>query len=158
MQAQEIFDKLKEQFADAVVELQGTAPFDPCIVVTSAKLFDIAQFLRDNDEMNFDYLVNLSGMDYGENLGVVYHFYSMALKHRIVIKVLVPKENPIVPTVENLWRTADWHEREAWDMYGVIFEGHHNLIRILSPYDWEGFPLRKDYVTPEEYHGMRVPY
>ena len=115
-------------------------------------------FLRDSEDLHFDYLVDLCGMDYGDNLGVVYHLYSMKHKHRIVIKVIIPKDNPLVPTVENIWRTADWHEREAWDMFGIKFDGHHNLIRILNPYDWEGHPLRKDYQTPDEYHGMKVPY
>ena len=108
--------------------------------------------------MLFDYLSNLSGMDLAENLGVVYHLYSMKYKHTIVLKVTVSKENPNVHSVERIWRTADWPEREAYDLFGVIFEGHHNLIRILNPYDWEGYPLRKDYKTPEEYHGIKVPY
>jgi NADH-quinone oxidoreductase subunit C len=158
MQAQEIFNKLQEQFGEGVIGLTDAPPSDAFITVKGEKILDIAQFLRDYDDFDFDYLVNLSGMDYGDNLGVVYHFYSMKKKHRIVLKVLLPKDNPIVPTLEMLWRAADWHEREAWDLYGIKFEGHHNLIRILNPYDWEGFPLRKDYVTPEEYHGMRVPY
>lgn len=158
MQAQEIFDKLKEQFGDNILSFTDEAPSDAFIILNSENLFDICHFLRDNEEMQFDYLVNLSGVDLGENLGSVYHLYSMSLKHRIVLKVIVPKNNPTVPTVETIWRTADWQEREAFDMIGIIFEGHHNLIRILSPYDWEGHPLRKDYVTPLEYHGMKVPY
>ncbi|MFH1049390.1 MAG: NADH-quinone oxidoreductase subunit C [bacterium] len=158
MQAQEIFDKLKEQFADAIIELKIDAPSDPFIMVDVAKLFDIAQYMRDKNELNFDYLVDLVALDLGENLGAVYVFYSMNLKHRIALKVIVPKDNPKLPTLENLWRTADWLEREAWDLMGIEFEGHHNLIRILNPYDWEGHPLRKDYVTPEVYHGMKVPY
>ncbi|HQQ11655.1 MAG TPA: NADH-quinone oxidoreductase subunit C, partial [Bacteroidales bacterium] len=77
-------------------------------------------------------------------------------RHKIVIKTEVPKDNPLLPSVERLWRTADWHEREAFDLIGVVFEGHHNMIRILLPYDWEGHPLRKDYQAPETYHGMKV--
>lgn len=158
MQAQEIFDKLKEQFGESIISLTDSAPSDAFIIVAGDNLFDICQYLRDTDGMEFDYLVNLSALDLGENLASVYHFYSMNLKHRIVLKVIVPKDNPKVPSIETIWRTADWMEREAFDMIGIIYEGHHNLIRILSPYDWEGYPLRKDYVTPEEYHGMRVPY
>lgn len=158
MQAKEINDKLKEQFGDSVLEFKDEKPSDPFIIVAVDKLFYIARFLRDNNDMEFDYLVDISSLDLGENLGVVYNFYSMKYNHRIVLKVNVPKNNPKVPTLENLWRTADWQEREAWDLMGVEFEGHHNLIRILNPYDWEGFPLRKDYVTPQEYHGMKVPY
>jgi len=158
MQAQEIYDKLKEQFADAVIELKADAPSDPFIIVNGSELFKIAQYMRDKEEFDFDYLVDLIALDLGENLGAVYIFSSMKHKHRIALKVIVPKNNPKIPTLENLWRTSDWLEREAWDLMGIEFEGHHNLIRILNPYDWEGHPLRKDYVTPEEYHGMKVPY
>jgi len=158
MQANEIFDKLKEEFGDSIIELIDEAPSDPFIKVEASKLFDICHTLRDNEDFLFDYLSCLGGMDYKEELGVVYHLYSMNLKHHIVLKVSVPKDTPNVPTVEKIWRTADWHEREAYDMYGINFEGHHNLIRILCPYDWEGFPLRKDYKEPDEYNGMKVPY
>ncbi len=155
---QEIYNKLKEHFGDAIVELKEAPPSDPFIQVNPERLQDICLYLRDEGDMLFDYLSNLSGMDLAENLGVVYHLYSMKYKHTIVLKVTVSKENPNVPSVERIWRTADWHEREAYDLFGVIFEGHHNLIRILNPYDWEGYPLRKDYKTPEEYHGIKVPY
>ena len=97
-------------------------------------------------------------MDFGENLGVVYHLYSMKFAHHFEFKIMVPKSDPKVHSVEKVWRSADWHEREAFDLIGVVFTQHHNLIRILCPYDWEGHPLQKDYETPEYYHGMRVPY
>ncbi len=158
MQAQEIYEKLKAEFGDAIIEFNAEPFFDPFVLVTTDKLFDICLYLRDTQGLEFDYLSCLGGMDYKENLGVVYHLYSIKLKHTFVIKVTVSKENPVVPTVERIWRTADWHEREAYDMMGIQFEGHHNLIRILCPYDWENFPLRKDYVQPDEYHGMKVPY
>jgi len=158
MTANEIYEKLKSQFGESILEFTDEAPSDPFIVVQSNKFFDICLFLRDDETLAFDYLVNLSSVDYGEKLAAVYHFYSLTFKHRIVLKVFVPRDNPKIPSVETIWRTADWHEREAYDMMGIIFEGHHNLIRILNPYDWEGYPLRKDYQTPEEYHGMKVPY
>ena len=152
----EIFTKLKNDFGDAIIELNESPNSDPWILVGADQLFDIFHTLRDADEFQFDYLMSLSGTDLGENLGVVYHLYSMAHRHKLVVKVEVPKENPVVPTVERLWRTADWHEREAYDLIGVRFEGHQNLIRILLPYDWEGHPLQKDYVTPDSYHGMKI--
>lgn len=158
MKAQEIHDKLKEEFGDAIISLTAEDPSDAFIEVNAEKIFDICYTLRDNDAFKFDYLMCLSGMDYGDNLGVVYHLYSTELKHTIVIKLQVPKDEPKLSTVERIWRAADWHEREAYDMFGLIFEGHHNLIRILTPYDWEGYPLRKDYKEPEEYHGIKVPY
>lgn len=158
MTAQEIYDVLKEKFGDDIKDIIAEAPSDPFINVSPEKITDICLFLRDDEKMNFDYLVLLSGMDYGDKLGVVYHLYSLDKKHRIVLKCELERENPVIPTIEKVWRSADWHERETWDMYGVKFEGHHNLIRILCPYDWEGYPLRKDYKTPDEYHGMKVPY
>lgn len=158
MQAKEIFEKLQEKFDDSIIELTEEEHFDPFIKVAPEKIKEISMFLRDEEGLKFDYLACLSGMDDKKTIGIVYHLYSIELNHRIVIKVELDRENPVIPTVERVWRTADWHEREAWDLYGVRFEGHHNLIRILNPYDWEGFPLRKDYKEPEEYHGIKVPY
>jgi len=158
MQAQEIFDKLKEEFQDSIINIVVQEKTDTFINIEPAKIFDVCLYLRDDEDLLFDYLMCLSGVDSGNDLIVVYHLYSTIHKYIIVLKVTVSKENPIVPSVERVWRSADWHEREAYDMYGIIFQGHHNLIRILCPYDWEGYPLRKDYKTPEEYHGIKVPY
>lgn len=82
----------------------------------------------------------------------------MKWNHKIVLKVNVTADDPHCASVEGVWRTADWHEREAYDMFGIIFDGHPDLRRILMPDDWEGFPLRKDFQVPEFYHGMKVPY
>lgn len=156
MSPQEIYEKLKKDFGDLVTELVDVPQTDPYIRVLPSAVFDICHSLRDDAGLEFDYLMSLSGTDLGEQLGVVYHLYSMQLRHKIVIKTEVSKENPLVPSVERLWRSADWHEREAWDLLGIRFDGHHNHIRILLPYDWEGHPLRKDYQAPETYHGMKV--
>ncbi|MFC0875214.1 NADH-quinone oxidoreductase subunit C [Saccharicrinis sp. FJH2] len=158
MELNEIYQLLKDKFGDAIIEMNDLQPVDPYIIISPEKLFDICHTLRDHDQTQFDYLMSLSGMDYGENVGVVYHLYSMELKHKLVIKVMVLKDKPVVPSVERIWKSADWHEREAYDLVGIEFEGHHNMIRILCPYDWEGYPLRKDYVTPETYHGMKIGY
>jgi NADH-quinone oxidoreductase subunit C len=158
MQTEKIFDTLTKKFGNDVTPILEAAPSEPFILVKADKIYDVCLFLRDNSELDFDYMMCLTGVHQKPDLGVVYHLYSIKHKHKIVLKTFVSIDAPNVPTVERIWRSADWHEREAWDMYGINFEGHHNLIRILCPYDWEGFPLRKDYVTPEEYHGMRVPY
>jgi NADH-quinone oxidoreductase subunit C len=158
MTSKEIFDVLKETFGDDIIDFKEEAPSDPFITINSLKIFDVCLFLRDDVRMKFDYLSLLGGMDLKDKLGVVYHLYSIELKHSIVLKVELDREQPKVASVERIWRAADWHEREAYDMFGIIFEGHHNLIRILCAYDWEGYPLRKDYVTPEFYHGIPVPY
>lgn len=153
-----IFEKLKKEFQDNIISLTEELNYEPFIRINPEQIVDIMLFLRDEDDLLFDYLACLSGVDNKETLGVVYHLYSLKYKHRITIKVDVPRDNPKVPSISKVWRTADWHEREAYDMFGIIFEGHDNLIRILNPYDWEGYPLRKDYKQPEEYHGLRVPY
>lgn len=158
MTVEKIHERLKYEFSDIILSLNLETNFEPSINVLPTNIIEVMLFLRDEDDLKFDYLACLSGMDNKETLGVVYHLYSTDRKHRITIKVDVQKDNPIVPSISKVWRTADWHEREAYDMFGVIFEGHENLIRILSPYDWEGYPLRKDYKQPEEYHGLRVPY
>ena len=82
----------------------------------------------------------------------------MTHRHKATVKVIVPKADPHVETVEKVWRAADWHEREAYDLIGVVFDNHRDLRRILCPYDWEGHPLQKDYEVPEYYNGMKVPY
>lgn len=158
MQAKEIFDILKKEFGESILELTELPLSDSFIVISPEKAFDIFRFLRDDSRTEFDYFMCLSGVDCGENLGLVYHLNSMKLLHKITVKLFVPKSDPVVDSAERIWRSADWHEREAYDMFGVRFEGHHNLIRILCPYDWEGFPLRKDYVAPEVFHGMPVAY
>ncbi len=158
MNYKDIYEKLKEQFGEAILELVEEDHSDPFINAAPEQIKDICLYLRDEEDLQFDYLTLLSGMDYEDSLGVIYHLYSFKQDHSIVLKVKLDRDDPKVPTVERVWRTADWHEREAYDMYGIIFEGHHNLIRILCCYDWQGYPLRKDYKVQEDYHGIRVPY
>jgi NADH-quinone oxidoreductase subunit C len=156
---QEIHDMLKGPFGEAILESKLDGVLDPWITVAPEKVRDIARFLRDDERTHFDSLMLLTGMDYTKGrLGVVYHLHSMKWNHKIVLKVEVPADQPHVQSVEAVWKTANWHEREAFDMYGVVFDGHPDLRRILMPDDWEGFPLRKDYQVPEFYNGMKVPY
>lgn len=159
MKPEEINQKLKEKFGDDILEFNGEA-LDPWIKINPERTYEIAKFLNNDMALAFDCLMCLSGLDYGaeRELGVVYSLYSMKHKHRITIRVDLPRDNPKVPSVETIWRTADWHEREAYDLFGIHFEGHRDLRRILCPDDWEGYPLRKDYVVQEFYHGIRVPY
>jgi NADH-quinone oxidoreductase subunit C len=120
---------------------------------------DMALFLRDDERMRFDALMLLTGMDYTKGrIGVVYHLHSMKWNHKIVLKTDVTTDQQHVQSVEAVWKTANWQEREAFDMVGVVFDGHPDLRRILMPDDWDGFPLRKDYQVPEFYNGMKVPY
>jgi NADH-quinone oxidoreductase subunit C len=123
-------------------------------------MHEIGAYLRHDTTLQFDSLMCLSGVDYGpeKTLGVVYNLASMTHRHKLTVKVEVPREGGSVPTVSDIWRTAEWHEREAYDMYGMRFDNHPDHRRILLPDDWDGFPLRKDYEVQEFYHGIRVPY
>ncbi len=158
MSPQEILDDLKSKFDAAVLDSKLDVQ-QPWIQVASERTHAICQYLRDDALMKFDYMSSLSGVDYNNGkLGVVYHLASMTLKHKIVLKAICTIENPHVQSVADVWRTADWHEREAFDLVGILFDNHPDLRRILLPYDWEGHPLRKDYKVPEFYDGMKVPY
>jgi NADH-quinone oxidoreductase subunit C len=154
----EIHEKLKARFPDAVGEFKDV-PADAYTVVSAPGVRDVATFLRDDPEMKMNALMCLSGVDLGKDLlGVVYHLESRVHRHKVTLKVEVPRESAKVASVALVWRTADWHEREAYDMVGIVFEGHPDLRRILCPDDWEGWPLRKDYKVQEWYGDLRVPY
>lgn len=156
MEIKELFERIQQEFGDKIIELVEDKKSDPFIKVSQDVIVELGLFLRDEKDLLFDYLVNLTGMDYGSELGVVYHIQSISHNHKIVLKVILPKDNPSIQSVEKVWKTANWHEREAYDMFGIIFENHPFLVRILTPYDWEGYPLRKDNKQPEFYHGIQV--
>jgi len=159
MNIQEVFDKLKQKFGDAVLELKTDKPVDPYIIVSPEKIAEISLYLRDYEEFLFDQLCCLSGVDFGDGkLGTVYHLYSFPIKHKVVLKTIVPKEKTDTQSVSEIWLTANWHERESYDLIGINYVGHPDLRRILLPDDWEGHPLQKDYKVPEFYNGMKVPY
>jgi NADH-quinone oxidoreductase subunit C len=158
--------KIKSKHLDAL---------DPYVVVEPGDFLAICRFLKDDSRLKFEILNCISGVDYLEldakkapkagfepHTEVVYHLSSFTHRHRLVVKMILPrwKENkpgelPEVPSVTDLWATADWHEREVYDLSGVNFVGHPDLRRILLSEDWEGYPLRKDYEFPLEYHGIR---
>lgn len=117
------------------------------ITVQPEQLHQLMSQLKSNAETSFDYLFCLSGVDWGEELGVVYHLESSIHRHIIVVKVQTEdRENPTFDTVSNIWHTADFHEREVFDFFGIKFNNHPNLKRLFLTEDWDGFPLRKDYV------------
>jgi NADH-quinone oxidoreductase subunit C len=157
MTTQEIHAKLQGVFGDKIGPLvEGVDP--SCVVATEA-IADVCRYLATQPGLELTSLMCLSATDDKTNLGVVYNLCSMAHKHKITLKVeLTDRENPRVPTVSGVFGTADWHEREAYDMMGIVFEGHPDLRRILCPDDWEGWPLRKDYKVQEYYRGLKVPY
>ncbi len=153
METEAVYHKLKTRFGDSVAELkEGNG--DPYVIVESSRVADIAVYLKEDRELSFDSLMCLSAVDYGERFSVVYHLHSLRHGHRLVLKAYLGREDPRLPSVQSVWKAANWHEREAYDLMGVIFEGHPDLRRILLPEDWPGHPLRKDYVFPEEYDGI----
>jgi len=117
------------------------------VFVPRESIVELAQFLRDDPELSYTFLENLCGVDYlgrDPRFEVVYHLLSMRNRHRICLKVGLPENDPTVPTLTGLWPAANWQEREAYDLLGIVFTDHPNLYRILLPDDWVGHPLRKD--------------
>ena len=116
------------------------------ITVQKEDLHEICSKLRTSPGLDFDYLFCLTGMDWGEELGVIYHLESIDKKHAVVVKVKTSdRENPTLDTVSDIWRTAEFHEMEVFDFFGIRFNGHANMKRLFLPPEWTGYPLRKDY-------------
>lgn len=129
------------------------------IIILSEKIFEVCDHLYKHPDFYFDTLSCLTGLDNGKEAGtmeVIYNLYSIPFNHHLMLKVQLPREKPEIDSVMSIWRTANWQEREAFDMYGIIFKNHPDLRRILMPADWDGFPLRKDYQQQEEYRGITV--
>lgn len=121
-----------------------------------AELMVVMGALRDDPELHFDFLQNLTAVDWPkrEAIQVVYHLFSYVHRHEICVRVDLPRAAPHVASVVSLWPTANWHEREQFDLLGVVFEGHPDLRRLLMPDDWVGHPMRKDFQEPKSYRGM----
>jgi NADH-quinone oxidoreductase subunit C len=155
MDAGAIHQRLKARFEANVGDCDFQAK-NPFVRVEPAAILEVCRFLRDDPDLRFDVLSNETGVDYKAKgvIEVVYHLYSYPHRHAIVLKVDAPRDQPVVPSVEAVWKAANWLEREIYDLLGVTFEGHPDLRRLLMPEDWIGYPLRKDFVEPEEYHGI----
>ncbi|MBV1887696.1 MAG: NADH-quinone oxidoreductase subunit C [Urechidicola sp.] len=119
-------------------------------IVPVEELYIICQQLKSNPYLKFDYLFCVTGMDWGEELGVIYHLESTTFRHNIVLKVkTADRENPCLDSVSDIWYTAEFHEMEVFDFFGIEFNNHPNLKRLFLPPEWQGYPLRKDYVDEE---------
>jgi len=141
-----VIERLRAAQPDAI---QKTTEFRDSlsVYVKPEALVEVARFLRDDPGLSYNFLDNLCGVDYlgrDPRFEVVYHLLSHKNRHRISLKVGVPERSPAVPTLTGLWATANWQERETFDMFGITFTGHPGLHRILMPEDWEGYPQRKD--------------
>ncbi len=141
-------EKLQERFPEEIIEVFESAG-QTVVVVRREKIVDILNFLHGDVELLFDHLADLTAIDWlgkkTPRFEVVYTLYSIRYKQYLRIKAQVPEDDPRLPSVTSIWKTANWFEREVYDMFGLVFEGHPDLRRLLMPEDWEGYPLRKDY-------------
>ncbi|MEM6643741.1 MAG: NADH-quinone oxidoreductase subunit C, partial [Bacteroidota bacterium] len=131
------------------------------LIISEPLLVDVCRLLHSNPSTYFDSLSCLSGLDGGSESGVmevIYHLYSIPFNLHLALYVVLDRVNPEVDSVSDVWRGANWHERETYDLLGIKFKNHPDLRRILLPEDWEGYPLRKDYVEQELYHDIKVKY
>lgn len=171
---------LVEQFGERV-RPAGLGTPHPHAVVDAGAWRDVAAFLRDDERLGFAWLRCISSVDLPEEgkVAAVYELHAMDRpadwsaeaaaklsplggsvwieRHAFAVRVLADRDAPKIPSVADVWPAANWHEREAYDLMGITFEGHPNLTRILCPDDWQGHPLRKDYKFPSEYEGVADP-
>jgi len=177
MEFEQLANRLAEICPGAIVEKvdldnPDKPTKDPYVVVAADRIVEVMDKLQTDADLRFDCLLSIGGVDYPDvmpkakkgqpepelipgRFEVVYHMLSTIKNHRFVLKVLLPHDDePVCPTVSNVYSAANWHERETWDLMGIRFEGHPDLRRILCCEDWVGHPLRKDYVFPKEYHGI----
>jgi NADH-quinone oxidoreductase subunit C len=129
---------------------------DPFLVIQPADLKELCRYLKDDGELAFDCLMNLSAIDWPKKsqIELVYHLWSYSKRHAFILKLSLPREAPEVESLESVWKAADWLEREQFDLLGVVFKGHPDLRRIMLPDDWVGHPLRKDYKEQGAWHNI----
>jgi len=147
VEPEKIIELLGQKFEGEVLS-SGTDHGQTWAVLKRDRLADICRFLKDEPDIKMDYLIDVTAVDWLPKMPrfeVVYNMHSIKHNNRIRLKVPVTEEDASVPSVAGVWKTADWHERETFDLFGITFEGHPDLRRILMPEDWEGHPLRKDY-------------
>lgn len=159
MDIQEFNQLLTGHFGEDVVQGVDENATPHALFIDVEKIQDVCRFLTESDRTYFDMLSCITAVDNGPEVNtmeVVYNLYSITLEHSLMLKVVLDRGNPEVDSVTTIWKGANWHEREAYDLFGVKFKGHPDLRRILMPADWEGHPMRKDYVEPERYRGMKT--
>ncbi len=144
-----IAEYLKNKFPDMLADIQEFRG-EITIQIPAEKIKDVCDFLKTSDDLDFDFLSDITAVDHlahdrKPRFDVLYNLYSISNKHRLRIKCQIDEPDPKIDSVVMIWQTADFLERETYDMFGIVFEGHPNLTRILMPDDWQGFPLRKDF-------------
>lgn len=166
MSFEELKNLIAEQFGQEIIVSENTNSLQPYLVLQTERLTEVCLELHDNNKTYFDFLACVTGLDNGLDAGtmeVIYSLYSIPYNHHLTLKVIVGRNGadtpmPEVPTVSHIWRTADWHEREIYDLVGIYFTDHPDMRRILCAADWEGHPLRRDYKLQDYYHGIKVPF
>lgn len=155
MTTHEIHERLKARFGDDVGPL-SEPKIDPFCVVKAERLVEVCRFLASEPGIELDFLEDLTAIDWPKRnvIEVVYHLLSYRHRHTLVMKVETDRAAPVVATVEGVWKTANWFEREVYDLFGVTFTGHPDLRRLMLPDDWVGHPLRKDYQEAGGWHGI----
>lgn len=168
MEFQAIVDRLKAQNAPGLLDTDEPRPANkkekdpgrsgrPFVIIDPAEMVNFLLVCRDDERLGFELLVDITASDPGadeENLWILVELLSVKHRHRLAIKAVLPKESLSLPSATAVYRAAQWHERECWEMYGVTFEDHPDPRNILLPDDWVGYPMRKDYEFPTEYHGI----
>ncbi len=161
MELTHLIELLQKQIGSDINLEVAENSYPEALMVPAEYIKAICQLLHKNEQCYYDMLSCLTGLDNGleaNTLEVVYNLYSIPYDRSLMLKVVLDRENPEIDSVVDIWRTAEWHEREAFDLIGVKFLGHPDLRRILLPADWEGHPLRKDYQHQEYYRGIKVEY
>ncbi len=160
MKFEQIKELIQSEYSDAILgEDENSSP--NALIIKAESLHQVCEILHANENTYFDQLSCLSGIDNGAETGtmeIVYNLYSIPHNLHLMLKVKIDRSKPSMDSVSDIWKTADWHEREAFDLYGIHFNNHPDLRRILLPEDWEGFPLRKDYVEQEKYHDVIIKW
>lgn len=149
--------ELVRSVAGKVEEVENAIPV--CLVLDASTLGTVCRHLYNNPETYFDMLTCITGIDNGtevNSMEVIYHLYSIPFNRAVMLKVILPRENPEVETITTIWKSANWLEREVYDMFGINFINHPDLRRILMPADWKGYPLRKDYKHEDTYRGIKI--
>jgi len=164
MQLSNIVAILQQSLGQGVILEEDLQTNPQAIIVSPQHIAEVCQVLHKHGQTYFDYLACITALDNGPEVGtleVIYNLYSIPYNLQLMVKTAVPRNKPgeplpAVPTISHIWQAANWHEREAYDLVGIHFTGHPDLRRILLPADWEGHPLRQDYVPQEQYHGIDI--
>lgn len=156
MDRAQLISMLSSRLGSALLSAEEMKNDDILLVVDRQQLVAAAGMLKNDPALSFTTLMNHLGADYGDRLAVIYNLYSPLIRNKITIKVYLDRGDPSVPSLERAFPGIGWYERETYDLLGIRFTGHSNLKRLLLPDDWEGHPLRKDYVYPASYHGIET--